>query len=90
MLFSNKTSAWLSSKTLQEREEFLKKGFCITPEFKQLYHSRRKKLLEARATFLQAKGYSKKNCKERSKRKGRISSRNHEVNMAYGNQSTKF
>ena len=69
----------------------MKKSCCVTPEFKQLYHSRRKKLLEARATLLQAKrGTARKIASKEARGKEEISSRNQEVNMAYGNQSTKF
>ena len=55
MFTNNKTASWLNTKTLKEREEFLKQARCMAPEFKHLYKIRRQKLLEERAKLLRAK-----------------------------------
>ena len=55
MFINNKTAAWLSAKTSNEREELMKKARSLSPEFKQLYKIRRQKLLEERTKLLQAK-----------------------------------
>jgi len=52
---NNKTSAWLDSKTLEEKEDLMMKARSLAPEFKQLYKLRKKQLLEERSKILQAK-----------------------------------
>ena len=55
MFTNNKTASWLNTKTSKEREELMKKARNLTPEFKELYKSRRQTLLTERAKLLQAK-----------------------------------
>ena len=56
MLFSNnKTAKWLYETPACERKELLQKARTCTPEFKKLYHSRKKALFEERAKIQQHK-----------------------------------
>ena len=52
---NNKTSAWLDSKTQDEKQDLLKNARSLSPEFKQLYWLRKQRLLEERSKILQAK-----------------------------------
>ena len=56
ILFSNnKTAQWLHGKSPENREAIFKRARKISPEFRDLYKQRRKKLLEDRAKVLQDK-----------------------------------
>ena len=55
LFVNNKTSAWLDSKTVEEKQDLLKKARSLSPEFKRLYRARKQKLLEERSKILQAK-----------------------------------
>ena len=56
ILFStNKTAAWLMSKSQEEKEELFKKARSLASDFRALYKQRRVKLLEDRAKVLQDK-----------------------------------
>ena len=52
---NNKTSAWLDSKTQDEKQDLLKKARSLSPEFKQLYRLQKQRLLKERCKILQAK-----------------------------------
>ena len=52
---NNQVSQWLDSKSLEQKQDLLKKARILASEFKQLYKLQRQKLLEERLNILQAK-----------------------------------
>ena len=52
---NNQVSQWLDSKSMEQKQDLLRKARILAPEFKQLYKLRRQKLLEERSNILQVK-----------------------------------
>ena len=67
ILFSNnKTAKWLCETPACESKELLQKARACAPEFRKLYHSRKKALFEERAKILQQKELALQQLQEKS------------------------